>query len=107
MGVEFRPSSTKSCAASLNDKVRAVYFPRDSIPTQVCIAMSASQSTLTVTLGERSYPIHIGVGLLADTALLARVMPARKVALVTNAVVAPLYSAAIKAARGERDLVGA
>lgn len=67
--------------------------------------MSVSQSTLTVTLGERSYPIHIGAGLLADTALLARVMPARKVALVTNAVVAPLYSATIKAARGERDLI--
>ena len=67
--------------------------------------MPVPQSTLTVTLGARSYPIHIGAGLLGDAALLARVMPARKVALVTNAVVAPLYSAAIKAARGERDLI--
>ena len=60
--------------------------------------MSVAQSTLTVTLGERSYPIHIGAGLLGDAGLLARVMPARKVALVTNATVAPVYSAAIKAA---------
>lgn len=47
--------------------------------------------TLTVGLSERSYPIHIGTGLLASTELLAAHLPARRVAIVTNTTVAPLY----------------
>ncbi len=47
--------------------------------------------TLTVDLGERSYPITIGAGLLADAALLARHVAGNKVAIVTNTTVAPLY----------------
>jgi len=47
--------------------------------------------TLTVGLSERSYPIHIGTGLLANTELLAAHLPARRVAIVTNTTVAPLY----------------
>ena len=46
---------------------------------------------LTVPLGDRSYPIHIGDGLLGDAALLAAVLPARRVAVVTNDIVGPLY----------------
>jgi 3-dehydroquinate synthase len=47
--------------------------------------------TLNVDLGERSYPITIGPGLLADPALLARHVAGTKVAIVTNTTVAPLY----------------
>ncbi len=47
--------------------------------------------TLTVGLSERSYPIHIGTGLLANAELLAAHLPARRVAIVTNTTVAPLY----------------
>ena len=47
--------------------------------------------TLTVDLGERSYPIAIGPGLLDDGALLARHIQGHKVAIVTNTTVAPLY----------------
>jgi len=46
---------------------------------------------LNVTLGERSYPIHIGAGLLDDARLYAPLAGAGKVAVVTNATVAPLY----------------
>jgi shikimate kinase/3-dehydroquinate synthase len=48
---------------------------------------------LNVDLGERSYPILIGRGLLDDGALLARHIGAGggKVAIVTNTTVAPLY----------------
>jgi len=54
--------------------------------------------SMTVPLGERSYPIYIGDGLLHDAKWLASLMKARKVAIVTNEVVAPLYSASIRAA---------
>lgn len=47
---------------------------------------------LTVGLAERSYPIHIGRGLLQRTAeLLLPSLPAKRTVIVTNATVAPLY----------------
>ncbi len=53
--------------------------------------MTAATPALTVPLGDRSYPIHIGDALLGDAALLAAVLPARRVAVVTNDIVGPLY----------------
>jgi 3-dehydroquinate synthase len=47
--------------------------------------------TLSVALGERSYPIHVGAGLLDRADLIAPFLAQRKVAVVTNPVVAPLY----------------
>jgi shikimate kinase/3-dehydroquinate synthase len=51
----------------------------------------ASPFTLNVDLGERSYPIAIGPGLLDDAALVVRYVNGRQVAIVTNTTVAPLY----------------
>ena len=53
--------------------------------------------TLEVSLGERSYPIHIGPGLIADSALLERSVTAEQVLIVTNETVAPLYLARLEA----------
>lgn len=47
--------------------------------------------TLTVELSERSYSIHIGSGLLANANLLLAQLPKKRVAIVTNTTVAPLY----------------
>ena len=47
--------------------------------------------TLTVDLAERSYPIHIGSGLLTQAQLFAPHIKGRKVAIVSNSTVAPLY----------------
>lgn len=47
--------------------------------------------TLNVDLGTRSYPIHIGSGLLARADLLAPHLAGRRAAIVTNETVAPLY----------------
>lgn len=47
--------------------------------------------TLTVKLADRSYPIHIGEGLLANGELLLPFLKQRKVVIVTNTTVAPLY----------------
>jgi 3-dehydroquinate synthase len=59
---------------------------RTNMNEQACIS-------LDVDLGERSYPILIGRGLLDDGALLTRHIGAvgGKVAIVTNTTVAPLY----------------
>ncbi len=45
--------------------------------------------TLTVALGERSYPIHVGRGLIESAELLVLRQP--KAAIVSNTTVAPLY----------------
>ncbi|NDC08771.1 MAG: 3-dehydroquinate synthase, partial [Oxalobacteraceae bacterium] len=45
---------------------------------------------LNVDLGERSYPIIIGNDLLTDIELI-RSLPGKRIAIVTNTVVAPLY----------------
>lgn len=52
--------------------------------------VSSVFASLTVDLGERSYPIVIGRHLLED-AEFARYIPGKRVAIVTNTVVAPLY----------------
>ncbi len=54
--------------------------------------------TLTVDLGERSYPIHIGPGLLEQADLYRPHIPGRQVLIVTNEVVAPLYRDSVGAA---------
>lgn len=50
-----------------------------------------SPMQLKVDLGSRSYPIIIGQSLLTDSDLIGRHIQGRRVAVVTNATVAPLY----------------
>lgn len=47
--------------------------------------------TLTVELGDRSYPIHIGQNLLVRADLILAHLKRKQVAIVTNSTVAPLY----------------
>ncbi|MFA5081267.1 MAG: 3-dehydroquinate synthase [Hydrogenophilaceae bacterium] len=47
--------------------------------------------TLTVDLGDRSYPIHIGAGLLDRADLILPHLRQKRVAIVTNTTVGPLY----------------
>ena len=47
--------------------------------------------TVNVSLGNRSYPIYIGRGLLDRPELLQRHIPGKKVLVVTNDTIAPLY----------------
>lgn len=50
-----------------------------------------TMQTLTVGLAERSYPIHIGSGLLSKLELILPLLPHKRVAIVSNTTVAPLY----------------
>jgi 3-dehydroquinate synthase len=47
--------------------------------------------TLNVEFAERSYPIHIGQGLLANPELLLPHLKRKQVAVITNTTVGPLY----------------
>jgi 3-dehydroquinate synthase len=59
-------------------------------------AILAVVQTLTVSLGERSYPILIGPGLLRSRELLAAHLSSRDAVLISNTVVAPLYAETLK-----------
>jgi 3-dehydroquinate synthase len=60
--------------------------------------------TLQVPLGDRSYPIYIGAGLLARAELIAERLPQKRAAIITNATVAPLYLPALRRALEERGV---
>jgi len=53
--------------------------------------------TLSVNLGDRSYPIHIGSGLLSQARLILPHLAQKRVMVVTNTTVAPLYLAQLTA----------
>jgi 3-dehydroquinate synthase len=65
---------------------------------------------LTVALGERSYPIHIGRGALQRSEPFAPLVAGRPVAIVSNQTVAPLYEAVLRRSlerAGARQVVSA
>ncbi|MGB0867821.1 MAG: 3-dehydroquinate synthase [Granulosicoccaceae bacterium] len=60
--------------------------------------------TLQVDLGERSYPILIGSGLMQDADLLNAHIPGKKVLIVSNETVAPLHAQALLNALSDREV---
>ena len=60
--------------------------------------------TLEVALGDRSYPIYIGQGLLADPRWYQPHIRGRQVMIVSNETVAPLYLAQVAQALGGYQL---
>jgi 3-dehydroquinate synthase len=56
--------------------------------------------SIRVALGERSYPIHVGAGIVADAALYAEHLGGGSVAVVTDDAVGPLYLPAVRRALG-------
>ena len=53
---------------------------------------------LSVSLGDRTYPIHIGADLLGDETLYAKYIASKSVAVISNGIVAPLYLGRVQAA---------
>lgn len=52
--------------------------------------------TLNIDLGDRSYPIHIGSGLLRDASLFLPHIHGQQVFVISNEIVAPLYLKKLK-----------
>lgn len=61
--------------------------------------------TLTVELGDRSYPIYIGAGVLSDERLFKSAIRGDKVAIVTNETVGPLYLEKVKSLLSNLDVI--
>jgi len=61
--------------------------------------------TLKLDLGERSYPIYIGSGLLNDPRLLTASIAGSRIAIVSNETIAPLYLGKVKTLLSEYELV--
>ena len=60
--------------------------------------------TLQLELGERSYPIHIGAGLISQPDLYQPHIRGRQVMLVSNETVAPLYLQSVREALSDYQL---
>ena len=84
------PAGAKTARGSNMQPSHAIQAT-DAAQTSQPESTDPSRIYLNVDLGERSYPITIGAGLLSDPALLERHIAGRKVAIVTNTTVAPLY----------------
>lgn len=63
-----------------------------------------SMQTLKVGLAERSYPIHIGSGVLSHAELLEPSIPGKRAVIVTNTTVAPLYLQCLQDALGTKGI---
>jgi 3-dehydroquinate synthase len=61
--------------------------------------------TITVDLGERSYPIYIGSGLLARTGMLDPHLRGRDALIVTNVTVGPLYEQRLRTMLGSKSRI--
>jgi len=60
--------------------------------------LNASLDRVDISLGDRSYPIYIGLDLIAQACGLDAVVSATSALIVTNSTVGPLYAAALRAA---------
>ena len=69
-----------------------------STPLPPASTPSSGTSTVAIDLGDRSYDIMIGEGLLQDPATFAGLPKSSKALIVTNTTVGPLYTAALRAA---------
>ena len=65
--------------------IKKIQSPVDPYP------LIQNMQTLDVGLAERSYQIHIGQGLISHAELLLKHLPHKRVVIVTNTTVAPLY----------------
>ncbi len=66
--------------------------------------MTNQIQSLQVVLGDRSYPIHIGQGVLARGELIAPFFKQKKALIVTNETVAPLYLELLRSTLSEQGI---
>lgn len=76
---------------SLTSQVQRTHTKRHPIKTSASNVTSSAMEIVEVDLGDRTYPIYIGQGLLDQGELLRRHIPGKTALIVTNETVAPLY----------------
>lgn len=69
-----------------------------STPLSPASPFAAGTTSVAIDLGDRSYDILIGEGLLQDASAFAGLPKSSKALIVTNTTVGPLYTAALRAA---------
>ena len=78
--------------------------PPNSLKSEIQSDMTMPMTTLNVDLAQRSYPIHIGPGLLGQADLIACHLAQPKAVIITNTVVGPLYLETLKSALSARRI---
>jgi 3-dehydroquinate synthase len=90
--LELTPKPTADATASTTATSATTHAqPAASAAESNMTDSTFSPVSLQVELGERSYPITIGHGLLSNPELLTRHVAGKRVALITNDKVGPLY----------------
>src|SRR5690606_8664853 len=87
------PAGTRSGLAPARRFIwhRALHAPVSGLMYPWRVTRESFMQQLTVNLDDRSYPIHIGSGLLDRVELLAPHIAGRQVCIVTDDTVAPLF----------------
>ena len=68
---------------------------KSTVFTASSAVAEGKRQEIIVSLAARSYCVHVGAGLIADTRLIASRLPQPRVALVSNDVIWPLYGRAL------------
>ncbi|XP_055803137.1 3-dehydroquinate synthase, chloroplastic [Solanum dulcamara] len=86
------PSSTCGLKLKATTRLKVLATSATKVMDQASSKASSQAPTVVeVDLGNRSYPIYIGAGLLDQPDLLQRHIHGKRVLVVTNTTVAPLY----------------
>ena len=104
MQTSLRPSARPALglkSASAPKALRSVKVPRAVRVMSSSVSTASPAATVEVELGDRTYPIYIGSGLLAGGDLLRKHVPGNTALVVTNETVAPLYLDRVVAALSE------
>ena len=85
--VESGKQGVRNLVNKLMRKLAALSHPQNTNKD----IMQTITVNLTPASGQRSYPIHIGNGILEQIDLVLPYLPQKKVAIVSNTTIAPLY----------------
>ncbi len=92
--VDSGKQGVRNLVNKLMRKLAALSHPRNTNKD----IMQTITVNLTSASGQRSYPIHIGNGILEQIGLVLPYLPQKKVAIVSNTTVAPLYLDRVRSA---------
>lgn len=85
------PSSSGRQGCSTGSQERSAVVTAAAVAERSAAPLAAPITVVDVPLGDRSYPIYIGKGLLDRGDLLRQHIPGKRVLIVTNETIAPLY----------------